>query len=116
MLCIHIDIHDSIDDIPNEHVELIISDQLYFEMLLLEIRGKTISYASYKKKQETEREQQRQDELRLLEETINDNCAQQSEKIKVQLQEIRNKRMEGITILSRVNGYMRGRQLSRYVL
>ena len=39
--------HDGIDDIPNEPIELDVSDQLFFEMLLLEIRGKTISYASY---------------------------------------------------------------------
>ena len=37
---------------------------------------KAISYVSYKKKRETEREQLR-DESRLLEETINDNCVQQ---------------------------------------
>ena len=32
---------------PNELLELYISDQLCFEMLLLEIRGKTISYAFF---------------------------------------------------------------------
>ena len=30
---------------------LVFNDQLFFEMLLLEIRGKTISYSSYLKKQ-----------------------------------------------------------------
>ena len=51
---------------------------------------KTISHASYKKKLETEREQQLQDELTLIEETINDDCVQQMEQITVQLQELRN--------------------------
>ena len=32
---------------PNEELKLTISDQLFFEMLLLEIRGKNISYASF---------------------------------------------------------------------
>ena len=71
-----------------------------------------ISHASYKKKRETEKEQQLQDELRLLEETVTDNYVKQIEKIKVQLQEIRNKRMEGITMRSRVKWLQEGEKVS----
>lgn len=39
-----------ISDIPNENLLLVINDQLFLEVLLMEIRGKTISYASYLKK------------------------------------------------------------------
>ena len=34
----------------NNYVQMTISDQLFLEVLLIEIRGKTISYASFKKK------------------------------------------------------------------
>ena len=43
-------------------------------------------------------EQQRENELRLLEETVNDNCVQHLETITIQVQEIRSKKMEGIAI------------------
>ena len=49
---------DNIDKIPHENLQFQISDQLFFEMLLLKIRGKTISYgyAIYKKKMEIQKE------------------------------------------------------------
>ena len=42
--------HEPDTDSDNDS-NLSINDQLFFEMLLLEIRGKTISYSSYLKKQ-----------------------------------------------------------------
>jgi hypothetical protein len=42
---------DNINSILNDDLQLQISDQLFFEMLLLKIREKSISYSSYKKKQ-----------------------------------------------------------------
>ena len=44
-----------------------INDQLFLEILLTEIRGKTISYASYKKKKRNEREKQLMSEIQNLE-------------------------------------------------
>ena len=38
------------NDIPLTELQLNINDQLFFDTLLMEIRGKTIAYASYKKK------------------------------------------------------------------
>jgi len=35
----------------NEHTIFTINDQLFLEVLLMEIRGKTISYSSYLKKE-----------------------------------------------------------------
>lgn len=37
-------------EIPLEEIEFIISDQLFFEILLMEIRRKTISNESFRKK------------------------------------------------------------------
>lgn len=41
---------DNIDEIPDNELQLVISDQLFLETLLMELRGKSISYATYKKK------------------------------------------------------------------
>ena len=40
---------DDIVYIPDELIEFQINDHLFFEVLLMEIRGKTIFYATYKK-------------------------------------------------------------------
>ena len=44
---------ENVDTIDNDTLHLTIDDQLFFEVLLMEIRGKTISYASYKKKEDS---------------------------------------------------------------
>ena len=41
---------DNIECIPDELTEFQINDQLFFKVLLVEIRGKTISYATNKRK------------------------------------------------------------------
>ena len=41
----------NIKDIPNSIIQWCINDQLFLETLLMEIRGKTISYATFKKKE-----------------------------------------------------------------
>ena len=41
---------ENLDKVPNDQIQFQISDQLFFETLLLEIRGATINYASFKKK------------------------------------------------------------------
>ena len=41
---------DQINNIPDDQIQFVISDQLFFETLLMELRGKSISFSSYKKK------------------------------------------------------------------
>ena len=52
----------------NFPIQMKISDQLFLETLLIIIRGKTISYSAYKKKQNNLREENLQKEIKLLEE------------------------------------------------
>lgn len=40
----------TISDLPNPELKFTINQQLFLDTLLMEIRGKTISYSSYKKK------------------------------------------------------------------
>ena len=46
--CLPVYNHDAIDEIPDEELQLVINDQLFLETIMMEIRGKSISYASYK--------------------------------------------------------------------
>ena len=39
----------TIEEIPNDQLQLSINDQLFLEVLLMEIRGNSISYASFVK-------------------------------------------------------------------
>jgi len=41
---------DNINLINNAEIQFTINDQLFLETLLMNIRGKTISYSTYKKK------------------------------------------------------------------
>ena len=41
---------DNIDQIPKDYTHFTINEQIFLETLLMEIRGKSISYSVYKKK------------------------------------------------------------------
>ena len=58
---------DNLDKVSDEDIQHRINDQLFFETLMMEIRGKTISYSSFKKKQETLLEQSLLKEIQALE-------------------------------------------------
>lgn len=47
---------ENLENIRNDEIQLIIDDQLFLDILLAEIRGKSISYSAYKKKKLNERE------------------------------------------------------------
>ena len=47
----------TISEIPNQELIFDINDQLFFETLMFEIRGKTIAYSSMIKKEENKREE-----------------------------------------------------------
>ena len=42
---------ENIKDIPDDQIQFTINDQLFLETLLMELRGKSISYSCYKKKE-----------------------------------------------------------------
>ena len=56
--------------IDDEQLVFTIDDQLLFEMLLLEIRGKCISHASFKKKENTKLEKEILFDIKQLEENL----------------------------------------------
>ena len=50
--------YDNLQNIPDSEIQFRINDQLFLDTLLMEIRGQTMSYSSYKKKQNDKKEMQ----------------------------------------------------------
>ena len=109
---------DSIKEIDPDNIAFTISDQLFFETLLMEIRGKSISYASYKKKKDSEEENRLNNILKGLEDKsdITDIHVENIEKIRQDLEHFRRKKLEGIAIRSRSQWLHSGEKATRYFL
>ena len=103
----------NINEIPVQQLQFSISDQLFFDTLLMEIRGKTIAYKSFKKKMELNHENDLLEEIDRLEKAKEINFELLDEK-RNDLQEIRNKNMEGVKIRSRVRWISDGEKVTKY--
>ena len=76
----------------NPYRQLTINVQLFFEMLLLEIRGKKISFASYLKKITKQRFRDLQEEIAILAKNVTENPIENLETKKHELESLRNER------------------------
>ena len=79
----------------------------------MEICGKTISYATCEKK-EAKTEKELVEEIQLMEADLKHNSVPLLEETKHQLQAIRNRRLEGMMVRSRVKWLQDGERASRY--
>ena len=107
---------EKIKIIPPKDVQFNISDQLFFETLLMEIRGKTISYASHKQKTDREKETNLNEKVRNLEknQTISDEQVLELERIKHELEQLRKKKIEGIAVRCRDTWINEGKKPTHY--
>ena len=80
---------ENLHNIPENEIQLFINDQLFLDSLLMEIRGQTISYSSFKKKQNDKKEMQLADDILKLEQNLNEDKTQELEKLKLELIELR---------------------------
>ena len=106
--------HENLVNIPNEELDLQISDQLFFEMLLLEIRGKSISYATHKNKERKKEEENLVKEIEDLENNLQDDNIQLLERKKEYLQDLRKSRIDGAIIRSRAKWIQEGEKCTKY--
>ena len=84
-----------INIIPNVEIQFIINDQLFLETLLMEIRGKTISYSAFKNKgKKRNGKKTLEDEIIFLEENIN-NMNLELQTKKHELEELRKEKLKG---------------------
>ena len=78
-----------------------INDQLFLETLLMELRGKSISYSSYKKKEREKRETDLIKNIEALESNLSNTNINDIENLKEELTTIRKNKMQGILVRSR---------------
>lgn len=86
---------DNIESIDNNDIQFSISDQLFLETLMMEIRGKTISFSSFKKKQKLKQENTLIKEIEILENKT-DNTHTDLEILETKHTELENLRKEKI--------------------
>ena len=83
-------------------------------MILLKIRGSCISYASFKKKEETRLENEIMSIIKHLEDNLNENNVHQLEEKRQELIELRKKKVDGMIVRPRAKWIYEGEQNSKY--
>ena len=112
--CLPVYNHDTIDEIPDEELQFVINDQLFLETVMMEIRGKSISYASYKKKTKNIYEQNLIEQIQHLEDNLSESSISDLEELKLELCKLREEKMKGYLIRSRANDIENGEKPSKF--
>jgi hypothetical protein len=106
-------------NLTRKDVKFSITDQEFFEMLKLEIRGRSISYSSRKKRKNQEKEKILQQEIDLLQCKLEEdidvlNTEITLEKKKLELNKIRENKIRAIMLRSKVQWYEMGEKPTIY--
>ena len=102
---------ENIHEISNDDLHFTINSQLFLETLLMEIRGKAISYSSYKRKERDKIERDLLKDIDTLECNVNQAPIQLLENKKQDLENIRKEKVKGKIIRSRVQWIEEGENL-----
>ena len=108
---------NNINIIPDTDLDLTISDQLFLETLLCEIRGLSIEYASRKNKIRNILENKLKEEINNIESRtaiIEEKDAQEIENKKNELEKIRKEKLKGNMIRSRAKWVEEGEKVSKF--
>ena len=81
----------------------------------MEIRGKTIAYASNKKKESRRVEEELLLNIKALEENLNETNKEEYENERDELRRLREKKLEGMIIKSRFKRELEGEKNSKYL-
>ena len=108
-------------NIPNEDIMFNINDQLFLETLLVIVRGQTIKYSSFKKKQSLAEERKLEEEILDLETLVNDDIFNASNQTlqtlsqkRSRFTEIRKAKIEGVMLRSRSRYQDLGEKPTKY--
>ena len=108
---------DNIDEIDDLEIQFTINDQLFLETLLTEIRGKSISFASFRKKEINKLESKLSEDIRILENNLQtDEVLADIEKKKSDLKILRQEKMRGHYIRSKMQWIEEGEKPSKYFI
>ena len=105
---------ENIDQIPDEELQFIINDALFLETLKMEISGKSISYASYKKKVKNKEEKELIYKIQNLEDNLVEENIPKVEKLKQELNNLREDKMQEYLVRSWANIIENGEKPSQY--
>ena len=109
---------EAINDIDHRNIEFTITDQLFLELILLEIRGMSIPFSAKIKREKKEKEASLNRQITLLEELItkkhSDLVSEILSETKLELEQIRKENLKGSVLRSRVNWIENGEKPSKY--
>ena len=105
---------DEIERTPDMDLQFNINDQLFLDVLLMELRGQSISYASYKNKQKNNLEKELINKITLLENNLNENKILELDILKTDLYELRQEKLKGNLIRSRAEYIDKGERPTKY--
>lgn len=92
---------NNLHQLPDENILFTINDQLFLETLLMEIRGKTISYSSYIKKKKDKQEKELVKEIKDIEKNISESNVDLLYNKNQELEKLRKHKLQGNYIRSR---------------
>jgi len=105
-------------DIEREDIEFEISDQLFFEMLKVEIRGKTIKFSSKRKRELKKKEMEIEREIETLKQRVDISDSVLSLKLlaekQTELEELRLPKVKGAMLRSKAKYYEVGEKPTRF--
>jgi hypothetical protein len=103
-------------DIGGFDLQLIISDQLFLDTLLMKIRAKSIMYGSKKKRESQVKEKDLDKKIVSLEKKSNLSESERTDldNYKKELVAIRERRMEGVLLRSRARWIAEGEKITKY--
>ena len=113
--------YEYLRDVSNyEHVQLTINDGLFYETLLMLIRGDTVQYCKRKAHKRRAKEKvlikKVQDAQNVLNHDKSDANAQSLDKVKEELENLRKPYIEGLIVRSRAQWHEEGEKSSKYFL
>ena len=108
------------DPVNFESIQFTINDSLFYETLLMLIRGETVKYSKLRARKYREKETELCKEIMLIRKSLNDypnpeNLKRLEDKQKV-LEELRKPKIQGLITRCRVNWHEEGETCSKYFL
>ena len=105
---------ENLQNIPDSEIQLTVNDQLFLDTLLMEIRGQTISYSAYRKKQNDKKEMHLAEKILKLEQNLTQDKMGELEKLKSEMTELRQIKVKGSVIRSRATNLLEGEKPTKY--